>query len=1213
MSLTTTSSALRANLACLGHRNSDLARALEDTSPAQDLIFSETPEGILSATYGGRNLCSRRHPLAEVRRLIGPIDIVENAVFVVNGFGLGYHVQVLAERLKTHGLIVIFEPDLALLRSVFERIDHSSWMSKATIIWISDPVDRGALGQKLEQAETVLALGIAFIDHPASRARITEPARQFSEMFRDHMVSAKTTLMTSLIRSQDTVRNFLLNLDHYTAGAGIAELENLAQGHPGVIVSAGPSLQRNIQHLAQEGVRDRCLIIATQTTLKPLLKAGVRPHFVTALDYHEISKRFYEDLDPDSLRDVTLLVEPKAHPVIIDSFPGPVRCCSATFLDDVLGDLKRDMGTIPLGSTVAHLALYVARYLGCQPIAMIGQDLGFPDGLYYTPGTAIHDVWSPELNPFNTIAMMEWQRIVRHRLHLQKTMDSNGKSMYTDAQMITYQRQFERDFASYAEEGLDIIDATEGGAVIQHTRTMPLADVLDQYATRPLPRIPLPPLELDSERLKVTGTRVSEVRQEVAQFRELSLKTSRLIQRMLDEQHDVEKMAKYFRKMEDLRGLAEQRMWVFHLINNLNQLGLFKRVRADRKLQVLENLTPLERQRAELERDYHNVSWIAEAAQVLIGQLVQTERILAGGKVDIRQEFKADITAEEEGEAHQTPPHVAALIPVDPDRSGLGISRSLAEPFQGQPVIQATLERLGKSRTIESIILITPDSFDIEALLDRSRIDLPVEIESCDGSPFGPEQEAIAAARMWSETSWRGGIAGTSAYDEILCPGVMSRIMESRGLSAALLIGPDWPLINVIEEGGCDTLVRRHLEYPHKLQLVFTQSPPGLCGCLVGNTLMKQLTQRNRLSTLGSLLVYQPHAPQPDPIARDANVQIDHRLRRAMIRGTFDSPRNRKILEAACSANHCSPPSTLSAVQAIEHNLQEKPEPLPRHVILELTTTRQSRGLFQQSLRPHGQDKMIERSPLSLELASQIFEQLGTAGDVALTLAGLGDPLLHESVDQIIALAKESGIRAVQVRSELLADQSVIKRLVESGVDVVSVELHADRAATYEVMMDFDRFKETLQNLEYLKSIRNILVDHGPLNSIALPWIVPRLQRRFETYEDIETFYDRWMIELGTAVIESPPPFAPQPGQPADSLIPAITPAQVMRHELSRRMTILCDGGVPVSELDITGENCIGNVNQQSVNDLWQQLTHQRCNLEKTRGVDCPDLRTFLP
>ena len=139
------------------------------------------------------------------------------------------------------------------------------------------------------------------------------------------------------------------------------------------------------------------------------------------------------------------------------------------------------------------------------------------------------------------------------------------------------------------------------------------------------------------------------------------------------------------------------------------------------------------------------------------------------------------------------------------------------------------------------------------------------------------------------------------------------------------------------------------------------------------------------------------------------------------------------------------------------------------------------------------------------------------------------------------------------------------------------------------------------------------MVDRGPPGSIALPWIVPRLQRRFETYEDIESFYDRWMMDLGTAVIESPPPFVPQPGQPTDSLIPAITPARVMRHELSRRMTIYCDGSVPVSELDVAGENCIGNVRDASLFDLWQQLTCQRCKLEESNGVECPDLRTFLP
>ena len=54
---------------------------------------------------------------------------------------------------------------------------------------------------------------------------------------------------------------------------------------------------------------------------------------------------------------------------------------------------------LPSGSTVAHLAYYLAEHLGCDPIAFVGQDLGFSDGLYYTPGTSYEDVWRPGVGP----------------------------------------------------------------------------------------------------------------------------------------------------------------------------------------------------------------------------------------------------------------------------------------------------------------------------------------------------------------------------------------------------------------------------------------------------------------------------------------------------------------------------------------------------------------------------------------------------------------------------------------------------------------------------------------------------------------------------------------------------------------------------------------------------------------------------------------------
>ena len=66
--------------------------------------------------------------------------------------------------------------------------------------------------------------------------------------------------------------------------------------------------------------------------LGPCWSAASAPINVTALDYSRISQRFYEDL-PD-LPDVTLVAEPKAHPAILDSFPGPI-CTTGDVLEMV--------------------------------------------------------------------------------------------------------------------------------------------------------------------------------------------------------------------------------------------------------------------------------------------------------------------------------------------------------------------------------------------------------------------------------------------------------------------------------------------------------------------------------------------------------------------------------------------------------------------------------------------------------------------------------------------------------------------------------------------------------------------------------------------------------------------------------------------------------------------------------------------------------------
>jgi hypothetical protein len=478
------------NLEALKRGQPHAAAALENVQPLADIEFTESKSpGVLTAvrqavTPEGKTrqttLASKYRPIEEADRIAGGADLQSHAVFPVLGFGLGYHVWRLHELADGNALIVCYEPDAAQLRAVLEHIDYADLFASRGFVLLVGDVDSGLMTALLEQHASHVTQGVQFITHPPTRQMHPEAIGRFSEQVAAFVAYCRTTLATTLVNAAVTCRNLTHNLGHYAAGATVNELAGAAAGRPAVLVSAGPSLARNVDLLAQPGVRDRVVIIAVQTVLKPLLDRGIRPHFVTALDYHEISTRFYEGVG--KLPDVTLVAEMKANKAVLDAFPGPVRVLQNDYLDRLVGPGKRRIAKLKAGSTVAHLSLYLAQHLGCDPIAMIGQDLGFSDGLYYCPGTAIHNVWAPELSGFNTLETMEWKRIARHKNHRQKRQDVRGQPIYSDEQMLTYHAQFERDFDEAPQQ---IIDATEGGLPKKGAEPMELNAFLDRFATAP--------------------------------------------------------------------------------------------------------------------------------------------------------------------------------------------------------------------------------------------------------------------------------------------------------------------------------------------------------------------------------------------------------------------------------------------------------------------------------------------------------------------------------------------------------------------------------------------------------------------------------------------------------------------------------------------------------------------------------------------------------
>ncbi|HED53373.1 MAG TPA: DUF115 domain-containing protein [Phycisphaerales bacterium] len=1134
-SLTADGSILDRNLAALAIGSPGVARLVAQAQSPTDLEWTLADDGLLSCSvtdgWGRRvALASRKRPGDEAKRLAESVDLESAGALVVMGFALGHHVRELLVRAKSSALIVVYEPDVGLLRAVLERQDHSQWLKDPLLVFLTDPDDASQISAAFTGSEGLVSLGLQLVHHPPSAKRLGETIDRFEGNLAGVVRAIRTNIITTLMHSDITMRNELMNLDHYVESSGIVELAGCCQGRPAIVVSAGPSLKRNIHRLKEPGVRDRFVIIAVQTMLKPLLEMGIKPHFVTALDYHEISKRFYEGLTAEMVEGVTLVVEAKGNPAIMDAWPGAIRCPRDGCLSQLLEEPEAGRGSIAPGATVAHLAYYLARHMHADPVILIGQDLAFTDGQYYASGAAIHTVWSSELGPFNTLETMEWQRIARMRSRLIPARDHLGRAVYTDEQMHTYLTQFERDFAADVQRGLTIIDATEGGVDKAHTAVMPLAEALEQLRDGPSLNLPDPPDRRRGKAVREAVGRLRQVRGDVWKVAEICRKTEALMNEMAEHHSDQARVNRLIGEVEKQKQAIEKLEPAYSLVQDLNQTGTLRRAKADRLIHLGEE-SALDRQRAQIERDADNLRWLGDAADMLGDMMDSAIRAHDGKAAKITRE---DPPEDPEAEGANTKQSVWAMIPVDASVSDLGVARDLRRPaLLGRTPLRLTLERLAQTTGLDGVALITaePGEAAKAAGVDPSggRVGrLTVRIIEVDENPMRERRSAVRGARAFATRSWRGGVAGWTAFDELLHPAATVQTMAKVGADAVVLVGADWSLI---DPKLCDEAVRRFRANPRTHRLVFSQAAVGLGPCLIERSVIESIAEKldeaGSFASIGTLLGYLPVQPSSDPIAGTGCILVDAAVRDLGARLTQDTPERFAMLETSLGGLGESL-LTMSASEIAEHLGAHRPrlaEAGPEHLVLELVG--------------------VDGSQVETDLAISWIRQAASARpDLALTLTAertthdLAEVLDHPDLLKIIGAARGAGVLAIHVRTPALGSEEKLQTLLDIGVDVISLDYVSESADRCELLTGRQGFDAAHGAIARLVEARQ---SRPRLDGLGWPWLVARLTRRDAIYEELEPVYDRWLMTCGAAVIDPlPEPVAGERIEPIEMPMPAL-------------------------------------------------------------------------
>ena len=281
-----------------------------------------------------------------------------------------------------------------------------------------------------------------------------------------------------------------------------------------------------------------------------------------------------------------------------------------------------------------------------------------------------------------------------------------------------------------------------------------------------------------------------------------------------------------------------------------------------------------------------------------------------------------------------------ALIPTDLEKTWLGLGARLSDSLADRSVLEHTVRRVARIDGVDRIVLVHPKGQDPMPLLNGTSLGKPVLAFADPGGLADPHRLRWVSARKWALGAWRGGLGSATAYDELLPARPLVDAIESHRADSALIVRCDWCLIDPDYAGH---ILALHLDQPERMQVTFTQAPPGLCGIVTCAEVLRKI--RDHHASFGTILGYNPRAPTVDPIGREVNPPVPASVRDCNRRFIYDTPRSRELIRAIChelgnrfaDANAAEVTQTCRTVESTGCGRAL----LPQQVSLELTPRRE--------------------------------------------------------------------------------------------------------------------------------------------------------------------------------------------------------------------------------------------------------------------------------
>jgi len=341
-----------------------------------------TDHNIVNLKLSVENNCYHLHnplsPENDGLDLLERIPTNEFGFVALIGFGLGYAAQLLIKHRPNIQKFAFLDISPGIFIQAVRYVDLRHVFSDSRVV-----LGIGAslnFETTLRPAVNVLQFeSIYTLLHAPSIKTNPQAYKNFIDELTNYVGRLNFSGTTSLAFGAQYVANRFANLTTMRHDSLLEQLSGKFTGLPAFVVSGGPSLDKNIQHLSQ--AKGKSIIIAADSALPALLEFGIEPEFVTLIDPQSLAFEKIADVSTKT-KNISLICKTCATPLVPKTIPFRRIFWSFTsssmeqWLNNLLG------GTIALTEllSVSHLSFLSAKVMGCSPIIFVGQDLAFTDG-----------------------------------------------------------------------------------------------------------------------------------------------------------------------------------------------------------------------------------------------------------------------------------------------------------------------------------------------------------------------------------------------------------------------------------------------------------------------------------------------------------------------------------------------------------------------------------------------------------------------------------------------------------------------------------------------------------------------------------------------------------------------------------------------------------------------------------------------------------------